>query len=212
MHIGRPDKPGATWADVGRRGHQGAQHRQPAANPAASLTALNGLPRPIRQRFFQKIAGSLLAVGGGAGDNGTLWYRRPRIEVVIWGQSSVVVTASPPMSKESVSCDLDAGDRAAVVLLREQVKRRFPAGALELRDQVGYCALVHAAWRISQAHAIYPNNERFWPWSHRQKPAWRAAAATGPGGPPHSSRKACFTGCSGRGQRRAGRNRGARAA
>ena len=92
MHIGRPDKPGATWADVGRRGHQGAQHRQPAANPAASLTALNGLPRPIRQRFFQKIAGSLLAVGGGAGDNGTLWYRRPRIEVVIWGRSSVVVS------------------------------------------------------------------------------------------------------------------------
>ncbi len=59
------------------------------------------------------------------------------------------------MSIEPNSRRPDAGDRAAVVLLRRHVKRRFPPGVLELRDQVGYYAVVHAAWRISQTHAIY---------------------------------------------------------
>ena len=63
------------------------------------------------------------------------------------------------MSTESASSDLDAGDRAAVVLVHEHVRRRFPPGVLELSDQVGYYAVVHAAWRISQTHAIHPNNE-----------------------------------------------------
>lgn len=49
----------------------------------------------------------------------------------------------------------DAGDQAALALLRDHIRNHFP-GVLDPVDQVGYYALVHAGWRLKGQHPKYP--------------------------------------------------------
>ena len=120
----------------------------------ASLSSLESTAVSAARGASQGVDGLTASVAKGAAA-GTLLAHA--FEKVV-GWVKVQAIADNPRAVQAAT----TVDRAAIVFLREHVKRSFPAGVLGLRDQVGYYALVHAAWRISPTHAIYPNNECWW--------------------------------------------------